>query len=84
MDDEVKRGTIRRITARGGIIQLLVELPDKKTEVLTGDNGPTVRALIGIFGPDIVCGQSILAERVLGQQIGYELDDIGALAFLEP
>jgi hypothetical protein len=84
MDDstETKRGTIKNITGAGSIITLHLEDAQGRVTRVNAENAPTVRALVGIFGSEIVRGHTLLVERVLGQEIGYDTDDLGLLAYV--
>jgi hypothetical protein len=80
-EDIEKRGTIKDVQAVGGM--LVLEIEDAEgTHRVVGDNGPTVRALMGIFGSDIVRGHSVMVSRLVGQEIGYGVDDLGILAYV--
>jgi hypothetical protein len=78
-EKHMERGTIIDAKARGGLLSLTIRGPDGTDTEALGDNGPTVRALMGIFGREIVRGHTLLVDRVIGQEIVYELDDLGLL-----
>ena len=62
--------------ASGGLLKMVLEDPQtKKRTVVFGDNGPTVRALMGVFGPHIVRNHTVLVDQLVGQEIGYETAD---------
>lgn len=78
------RGIIRDVDGSGGILQLTFEDPETgSSQVVLADNAPTVRALRYIVGDHIVTGHSLLADELIGFELGYDTDDIGLLAYLE-
>lgn len=83
-DTTEKRGTIVNAQAEGGLMTLFIRGEDGKVQVIRGDNGPTVRALINVFGTDIVRGHSLQVDRIQGQEILYDTDDLGLLAYVAP
>ena len=82
-DMEPQRATIKDVKAQhgSGVIGLVLEAKGK-TFTVYGDNAPTVRAMMGIFGRDIVRGMTLNVDAVRGREIGYDLDDTGFLAYL--
>lgn len=81
-EETERRGVIMAICPIGGIVDILVKREDGKVEHLRGDNGATVRALVSVFGDDIVEGHSIVASELYGREIGYDTDDFGMLAYV--
>ena len=80
-----RRGTIEAVQGSwsSGLITLLIKRKDDgKIETVHGDNGPTVRALMNVFGADIVRGHSLQVDRIKGLEIGYDTDDLGLLAYI--
>ncbi len=78
-----KRGIIRSVAGTGGILRITLEDPETgKRTTLSADNGPTVRAFIGLFGTEIVQGHTLLVNRIEGCEIGYDVDDIGLLSYI--
>jgi hypothetical protein len=79
-----RRGTIMSVSASwgSGLMALSIKKGDGKIEIVRGDNGPTVRALMNVFGSDIVRGHSLQVDRIVGQEIGYDTDDLGLLAYI--
>jgi hypothetical protein len=83
MEDNEKRGIIRGISGSGSILRIKFEDPQTgKINTVNAENGPTVRALIGLFGSEITRDHTLLVEKVLGQEVGYDTDDLGLLAYV--
>jgi len=75
------RATIKGLRASwgswgSGIATLVVEDHNGELGVLHADDGPLIRALDACFGC-IVPGHGVDVSRVVGQEIEYELDDLG-------
>jgi len=82
--DEFQRGIIRAVRAEGGLLGLTLENPKTgQRSYVVGDNGPTVRALAEVFGDDIIEGHALIVDRLIGQEIGYRLNEFGVLEYLE-
>lgn len=84
-DDEntEQQGVIEDVIASGGLMTLVVKKADGKLERVRGDSGPTGRALIGIFGRDILAGAMTLdVDKLKGREIAWDTDDLGILAYI--
>lgn len=77
-------GTIVGVEASGGIITLTLKNKDGSKTTVHADNGPLVRALNEAFPGFIVPGHRFDSERVVGEQIEYEVDDLGMMAGFQP
>lgn len=77
----MKRGTITNARGQGGLLSLTIQ-GSNGSQTVYGDNGPTVRALMSLFGSEIVSGHTLLVDRIVGQEVCYEVDDLGLLVSL--
>jgi hypothetical protein len=64
-----------------GIAQLTLNRGGRITSVPC-DNGQTVRTFDDLFPGFIVGGHSCDPKVIIGQTVGYDVDDIGLLAYL--
>lgn len=74
-------GTIKELvggTWGSGIFTLVLEV-DGRRAYITAENGPTVRALAAIFPNVILPGHRVNVAALEGQQIQFEVDEIGLL-----
>ena len=78
--EDVQEGTITgfRRSWANGIATLLVD-----GRAIYCDNAPTVRALDACFGC-IADGHTIDVSLLIGQQIAYQVDDLGMLTSFAP
>lgn len=79
---EERRGVIQDVKGNGSILELIIKLEDGRVERVLAENGPTVRALAGLFGRDIIRGHSLDVSRIKGQEISFDTDDLGILAYI--
>lgn len=85
MDEgEDLKGVIVSAQSEGGLMRLVIEDDAGKRHTVRGDNGPTVRALMAVFGSQIVENHALLVDEIVGQRITYGVDDFGLLAFIAP
>ena len=80
------RATIKGLRASwgSGLATLVVEDPNGEQGVLHADNGSLIRALDACFGC-IAPGHTVDVSKIVGQEIEYELDEMGlCLAGFEP
>lgn len=78
------RGIITDIQGSGSILTVTVQDPETaKKRSFYADNGPFVRALIGLLGSHVVRGHSLQVDHVIGAEVSYELDEIGVLESLD-
>ena len=82
----MERATIKGLKASwgSGIATLVIEGPNGEPGMLHADNGPLIRALDACFGC-IAPGHSVDVSKIVGQEIEYELDDMGlCVAYIQP
>jgi len=61
----------------GSGLATLTVCVENRLKILYCDNGPTVRALEALFPGFISKGHTVDNGVIKGQEIGYELDDMG-------
>lgn len=61
----------------GSGLATLTVCVENRLKILYCDNAPTVRALDALFPGYIINGHRVDNEIIKGQEIGYELDDMG-------
>jgi hypothetical protein len=67
----------------GSGIATLTVYANNRFKILYCDNGPTVRALNALFPGFIAKGHTVNNDMIKGQEIDYELDDMGlCLAYI--
>lgn len=67
-----------------GIATLVIKKEDGTIDMVTCDNGPTVRALESAFGNIISAGHTADIKNAKGQWIFYDYTDWGTLAGFVP
>lgn len=80
-----KVGTIKRFIGSwgSGIAQLVVEDDQGHTDVISCENGPTVKALDRMFPGFIKPGHVVDPNAIIGHRISYGIDMMGLLHWLE-